>query len=292
MKHSKFPYLVLTPMLAILFTFTVLPIIGSFVIAFMDYNPLRAVGNSFVGFSNFVRFFSDELFKKSLGNTLYFVVMMTVTNIVITLIIAQLLSALSSNRWRSLFRVMFFMPCVAPLAAVSIIWMRSILPIKGGLLNMALIQLGIAPVNWLGSAGMIMTSIMILTQWADLGYNIILFIAGIQGIPDTFYEAAKIDGAGPFRRFFAITLPLLNKTFSFVFIMTLISEFQAFAQFSIVAKDGGPGRAGYVLSTYIYNTGFANKDLGYASAISVALFLIIMTVTLIQRRMVRVDWGY
>jgi multiple sugar transport system permease protein/raffinose/stachyose/melibiose transport system permease protein len=126
-----------------------------------------------------------------------------------------------------------------------------------------------------------------------VGYNIILFIAGIQGIPDDFYEAAQIDGAGPVKRFFMITMPLLARTLAFVVAMTFISQFQAFAQFSIMTNDGGgAGRAGYVLSTYIYNTGFKNKDMGYASTVSLALFALIMIVTVAQRRINRVDWGY
>ena len=113
-----------------------------------------------------------------------------------------------------------------------------------------------------------------------------------QGIPRDFYEAAEIDGAGPVRRFFSITLPLLTRTFSFVCIMTIISQFQAFAQFSILAPTGGPSRSAYVLGTYIYRIGFVSHDMGYASAVSVTLFLIMLVITLIQQRMNRVDWRY
>lgn len=293
MKKSKFPYIVLFPMVALLTVFVIIPIVASFVISFMQYNPLSAENNSFVGFANFQRLFKDEYFLLALKNTVYFVVVMTAVNIALSLTTAQLLCSLSSNKWRSLFRVSFFLPCVAPLAATSVVWMRSILPLKGGLINMILTAFGGSAMNWLGSASLLMTSIMIVSTWADLGYNIVLLIAGIQGIPNDFYEAAEIDGAGPIRRFFKITMPLLNKTLSFVLISTVISQFQVFAQFDIMAKGGGPGRAASVLSTFIYGQGFGTgKNMGYASAAAVIMFLIILVITMIQRRMSKTDWGY
>jgi multiple sugar transport system permease protein/raffinose/stachyose/melibiose transport system permease protein len=227
-----------------------------------------------------------------LFNTLYYVFAMVSINLCMTLVIAQVLCALSSNKWRSFFRVNFFMPCVAPLAAVALVWGRTIFLTKGGILNMLAGLFGMQPINWT-SAAMLMPPLILLSLWAAVGYNIILFIAGIQGIPDDFYEAAQIDGAGPVKRFFMITMPLLARTLAFVVAMTFISQFQAFAQFSIMTNDGGgAGRAGYVLSTYIYNTGFKNKDMGYASTVSLALFALIMIVTMAQRRINRVDWGY
>ena len=276
----------------LLVLFVIAPIVGSFVIAFFDYNPLRtAGGNHFTGLQNFLTLFHDELFVKSLANTLYYVGVMVGINLLMTLIIAWALCSLRANRWRSLFRVNFFMPCVAPLAAVAIIWQRSLFTTRGGL-NLLIGSLGIPAVNWLGQAATLMPSMILLSLWADVGYNIVLFIAGIQGIPEDFFEAAEIDGAGPVTRFLRITLPLLGRTLTFVVAMTLISQFQAFAQFSIIAPDGGTGRAAYVLSTYIYDVGFKIKDMGYASAVSIALFLLILIVTLLQKRFSRVDWGY
>jgi len=293
MKKSKFPYIVLTPMLLCLFLFIAVPIVGSFVISFFDYNPLRrGVGDQFIGFHNFEVLFRDSMFHTTLLNTLYYVFVMVGINLCMTLVIAQVLCSLTSNKWRSLFRVNFFMPCVAPLTAVAVVWQRTILPTKGGGMNMLLGLLGVQPINWLNSASMLMPSMIILSLWADVGYNIILFIAGMQGIPDDFHEAAQIDGANAVQRFFLLTLPLLGRTLAFVVAMTFISQFQAFAQFSIIAKDGGPGRAAYVLSTYIYNVGFKVKDMGYASAVSLALFALIMVVTVAQRRLSRIDWGY
>ncbi len=292
MKKTIFPYVVLAPMMLLLFVFLVLPILGSFVIALFKYNPLNETGNTFIGFENFRRLAADELFSISFVNTLIYVFIMVGVNLVITLLFAQLLTSLSSNKWRSLFRVLLFMPCVAPLAAVSVIWSKGIFPVKGGLLNKLLSYVGVAPINWLGNPSTLMPALLILSLWADIGYNIILFISGLQSIPLDYMDAAQIDGAGPIRRFFSITFPLLGRTFSYVTAMTLISQFQAFAQFAIVAPNGGIGRRGYVLSTYIYDMGFRNKDMGYASAVSLVLFFVILIVTLVQQRLNRVDWGY
>jgi len=287
-----FPFFVLVPILFLLVLFIIVPILGSFVISFLDYNPLRqAGGNMFVGFANYRSLFQDELFIKSLTNTLYYVFVMVGINLMMTLAIAYVLCLLTSNKWRSLFRVAFFLPCVAPLSAIAFVWSRSVFPTRGAL-NMLLALFGIPAVNWLGNPGTLMPSLILLSLWADVGYNIILFIAGIQGIPEDFFEAATIDGASALRSFVSVTLPLLGRTMAFVVAMTLISQFQAFAQFSIIAGSGGPGRAGYVLSTYIYDVGFKAKDMGYASAVSVALFFLMLIVTAVQQRLNRVDWGY
>lgn len=293
MKRSKFPYIVLIPLLSVMFLFIMVPILGSVVISFMDYNPLRAdgAGNMFVGLKNYVRLFGDHIFLKTLSNTLYFVVVMTVINLVFTLLVAQLLVGLRSARWRSLFRVTFFLPCVASLSVVAVVWSKALFPVKGGLLNMGLGLLGIPAVNWV-DADHIMNSMILLSLWADVGYNIILFISGIEGIPTSYMEAAEIDGAGPIRRFLSITFPLLNRTFTFVLLMTLISYFQVFVQFQIIAKGGGQDYAAYMMSTFIYSMGFGNKEMGYASAGAMIMFIIIMAFTLVQQKLNKVDWGY
>ena len=147
-------------------------------------------------------------------------------------------------------------------------------------------------VAWTGDPDYVMISVIIFTLWADLGYNIILFSAGIDGIPGEVYEAAAIDGAGPVRKFFSVTLPLLGRTTTFVVLMTLISYFQMFAQFSVLLYKDGPQNSGLVLTSYIYKTAFVNKDMGYAAAISVILFLMILIVSLVQRKLGKVEWEY
>ena len=217
----------------------------------------------------------------------------TVTlNIVITLILAQLITVLSSNKIRSFFRTMFFIPCVAPLVATSTVWGGNIYSTRYGIINTVLSHFNIQPINFLGNADLVMYALIIFTIWADFGYNTVLFSAGLDSIPLEFTEAGKIDGAGPIRRFLYITFPLLGRTFAFVSIMTIISHFQMFVQFMVLAQRGGPNGASTVLTLYVYKLGFINKDMGYASAVALVLFLIIMVVTLVQRRLNRVDWGY
>jgi multiple sugar transport system permease protein len=292
MRNRKFVSMILTPTFIYLSFIMFLPILGNVVVSFMDYNPLRTE-NSFIGFDNYVRMLGDDSFYKALGNTLVFVAVTVVINIMISLAIATLISQLKSNKTRSFFRMIAFLPCIAPLVASSVVWLRSIYPTDGGLLNMIIKACGGNAINWLGSADFLMVAVVIFTIWADIGYNIILFSAGIDGIPSEFYQASSIDGAGRWKQFKKITLPLLGGTLTFVFVMTLISHFQMFAQFNVLAFKGmGPQQSGLVLTSYIYKMAFEQKDMGYASAISMALFVIILIITLIQQRLSKVDWEY
>jgi multiple sugar transport system permease protein/raffinose/stachyose/melibiose transport system permease protein len=290
-KNNRFVLMVLTPIIVLFMTFMILPIGGAFVISLFDYNPVRSQ-NPFIGFANFTKLLNDRIFVKSLTNTLTFVFVTVALNIAITLTLAFLITMLRSNKLRSLFRVLFFMPCIAPLVASATVW-RGLYAVDYGLINNILRGVFHVPaINWIGTPAFVLPAIVIFTLWADMGYNIILFSAGMDGIPTDFYEAAELDGAGHIKRFFTITLPLMGRTFSFVLAMTLISHFQMFAQFQVLATKGGPNQSANVLTYYIYKTAFQSRDMGYASAISVVLFLLIMVFTAIQQRINRVDWGY
>jgi len=297
MRNNKFVAIVLVPIFLFLFVFSVLPVVLGLIIAMFDYKMLAPV-QTFVGLGNMIRLFSDSVFFKALKNTLVFVVVTVSLNIVITLVISQLICSMKRMWMRGLMRVVFFMPCVAPLVASSVVW-GSMYNFEYGLINVMLGQLfNMPPQSWLGTAATLMPSIIVFTLWADIGYNIILLTAGIDGIPTDMLEAAAIDGANPFRRFFSITLPMLGRTMSFVVAMTLISHFEMFAQFLILNRSsgpvsGGPNDAGMVLTLYTYKAAFyGNKEMGYGSAIAVVLFGIIMIFTIIQQRLSRVDWGY
>jgi multiple sugar transport system permease protein/raffinose/stachyose/melibiose transport system permease protein len=284
--------LILIPAFLHLTVFMLIPILGNGVVSFMEYNPLRT-DNTFTGFDNYVKLLGDEVFFKSLVNTLVFVIVTVTLNLLLSLTLATLISQLKSNKTRSFFRMIAFLPCIAPLVAASVVWQRSIYPTDSGLLNMVIKAFGGGNVNWLGSADYLMIAVVIFTIWADIGYNIILFSAGIDGIPGELYQASSLDGAGRWRQFKNITLPLLGRTFAFVVIMTLISHFQMFAQFNVLAYKGmGPQNSGLVLTSYIYKMAFEHKEMGYASAISMALFIIILIITLIQQRLSKVDWEY
>ncbi len=277
-------------MLHMLF-FIVLPIIIGLIISFFEYNPLSD-NNTFVGLDNFKNLLSDQNFMKALKNTFVFVLFTVALNISLSLVIAQLISYFKSNKVRSFFRMVFFLPCIAPMVATSVVFARSIFPTTTGLLNLFLNSIGLKSVNWLGDPKVLMISVIAYTLWVDIGYNIILFSAGIDGIPAYVYEAADLDGTSEWRKFRKITMPLLGRSFQFVIVQTLISHFQMFAQFSVLILKDGPQNSGLVLSRYIYKNAFEYKDMGYASAVSMILFIIILILSLIEQKRHDVDWEY
>ena len=289
--NRRFLLLVLVPCFAEVFVFLVLPIIGTCLISFMEYNPLHSE-NSFVGINNYVRLLHDQSFFKAMGNTLVFTFSAVAINIVLALAMAVAISQFESNRTRSFFRMMVFLPCIAPMVAAPAVWLRSLYEPRGGMFNARLRAFGLDGISWVGDARYLMISVIIFTLWADIGYNVILFSAGIDGIPGNLYESARLDGAGRWQLFRMITLPLLGRTTTFILLMTLISYFQMFAQFQIFAPKEGPQQSGLVMTGYIYKQAFVNKEMGYAAAISMALFAVILVVSALQQRINRVDWEY
>lgn len=290
-SDRRFLSVVLIPASLQVLVFLVIPIFGTFLISFMDYTPLRDT-NFFTGLRNYVEMFQDQNFWIAMRNTMVFTFGAVALNIVISLATATLICQLKSNKTRSFFRMMSFLPCMAPMVASSVVWQRTILSTQGGFLNKIITALGGEAVAWLGDARYIMISVIIFTLWADVGYNIILFTAGIDGIPDYLYEAAGLDGAGRWMKFRHVTLPLLGRTTAFVVLMTLNSYFQMFAQFEVLVRQGGPKNSGLVMTSYIYKMAFVQKQMGYAAAISMALFLVIAVVYVIQRKLSKVDWEY
>ena len=287
----KFLLLVLIPIFIEAIIFLVIPILGTCGISFMDYNPLNHSAD-FVGLDNYKEMLHDPDALIAFKNTIIFTVVAVFLNIIISLFIATLISQMRSNKTRSFFRMIVFLPCMAPMVASAVVWGRSILNTKIGLINQIIEHLGGDGVAWTGDARYVMISVIVFTLWADLGYNIILFSAGIDGIPAEVYEAADLDGAGGWKKWYNITLPLLGRTTTFVILMTLISYFQMFAQFSVLLFKDGPQNSGLVLTSYIYENAFVYKEMGYAAALSVVLFLLITIVSLVQQRVNKVDWEY
>ena len=271
--------------------FLVIPILGTCGISFMNYNPLSHSAE-FVGLDNYKELLDDPDAVIAFKNTIVFTLVAVALNIVISLFIATLICQMRSNKTRSFFRMIVFLPCMAPMVASAVVWGRSILNTKIGLVNQIIEFFGGEGVAWTGDARYVMFSVIVFTLWADLGYNIILFCAGIDGIPGEVYEAADLDGAGGWKKWYNITLPLLGRTTTFVILMTLISYFQMFAQFSVLLFKDGPQNSGLVLTSYIYENAFIYKQMGYAAALSVVLFLLITIVSLVQQRINRVDWEY
>ena len=270
------------PALMSIFVFFFLPVIAALVISFTDLD-IYSLGDlsksRFVGFSNYLRLFQDPLFWTALQNTFYFVLVAGPLSIGISLSAALLLNS-KLIRFKSLFRLSYFMPVVTTLVAVAIVW-RFIYHPKFGILNFLLNFLGINPIDWLGDPIWAMPAIILMSVWKNFGYNMIIFIAGLQNIPEHLYEAAVIEGANRWQQFKSITLPMLAPTTLFVSIITMIGFFQLFAE-PYVMTQGGPLNRTLSIVLYMYQEGFRWWNMGYSAAIAFVLFFIILLGTLLQ----------
>jgi len=188
-------------------------------------------------------------------------------------------------RWKSLFRTIYFTPFVTTLVAVAIVW-RYLYHTRYGLLNYALSAVGVAPVDWLGDPRWAMPAIILMAVWKNFGYNMLIFIAGLQSIPEELYDAANVDGAGPWRTFRSVTLPMLGPTLLFVGVITMIGYFQLFAE-PYVMTQGGPLRSTTSVVLLMYEEGFRWWRMGYAASIAFVLFIVILAATLVQLRIQR-----
>lgn len=300
--------------------FAVLPVVWAFLLAFFDYSPQRAstgplgLGdtNPFVGLQNFQNMltgetFEAQLFRSSLNNTLIFAFLVLPLNLLITVPLAALIEA-THERVKPIFRLIFFFPVVTSSVGVAVMWGFIYHP-QNGLLNGFILtlsdfltSLGIQPPSrqiWLTNARseiagipLSMIAIVIAYLWQDFGYNTIIFIAALQGIPDTFKEAAAVDGATPWQIFRHITLPLLRPTILLTSVLTMISSFQVFDLIQVLTPSGGPQGQTRVLTIDIYENAFRFQRMGWSAAVSVALFLLVFIVTLIQFRLLRSEWEY
>lgn len=267
----------LGPNLVGFLVFTIFPIGASLIISFYEW-PLLGAAIA-VGLKNFVRMFTqDPVFWQISFNTIYFVSGYIVLNLIVSLGLAVWLT--SGIRFAGLLRFVFFLPVVAPMVANSVVWRLLFVP-ETGLLAALFATVGLQAPNWLGSPNWAMPSVILMSVWAGFGYNMIIFIAGIQAIPASIYEAAEIDGVNAWSRFRHITFPMISPSIFFATVMTLISALKVFEQ-PFILTGGGPGSSTTTIVFYLYQQGFQNYDLGYASSIAWMLFLVIMFVTAIQ----------
>lgn len=279
----------LAPAVSAIFIFFFIPVIAAFIISFTDFD-IYTLGDlstlRFIGFDNYSKLLNDELFWTSLENTFYFVVVAGPLSIAVSLSAALLLNS-KLTKFKSLFRLAYFLPVVTTLVAVAIVW-RFIYHPNFGILNFFLGLVGINPIDWLGDPFWAMPSIIILAVWKIFGYNMIIFIAGLQNIPDELYEAADIEGASALQKFRHITLPMLAPTTIFVSIITMIGYFQLFAE-PYVMTQGGPLNKTLSIVQYMYQEGFRWWNMGYSASIAFVLFVIIFIGTLIQFRIQKIN---
>lgn len=274
-SQGRWAYLFLAPQLVGLIVFSLGPLVFLFVLSFFSWDGFGH--ERFVGWRNFQFTFSDPDFWKAVLNTIYYTVLTVPAGIILAILVAV---ALNRIRFRNVYRVLYFMPVVTSSVAVGVIWMW-LLNGKFGVLNALLAQIGIHGPDWLTNTQLVMPSIAIVSIWWGLGFNMILFLAGLQSIPQVFYEAAEIDGASKFQQFRRITIPLLSPTTLFVSIITIIGSFQVFDQ-TYVITDGGPAKASYTLVLHIYKLAFENFTFGKSAAAAVCLFVMILVFTSLQ----------
>jgi ABC-type sugar transport system permease subunit len=260
------------------------PIVYSFVLSFFNWN-LLAPDKQFIGLDNFKELLSDRIFYTALKNTLIYAAGVVPTQTVVALSMAVLLN--QNVRGRPFFRTAFYVPSVTASVVTSVIFMW--IYAKPGLLNYALSLLGIAGPDWLANPDIALSSIMMLNIWSTAGYFMISFLAALQDIPESLYESARLDGAGILRTFWYITVPMLRPTMLFVTTLGMIGCFQVFDQIYVMSS-GGPADATTTMSYFIYQNAFKYFRMGYASAGSVILFLIIFFVATVQKRYLRTQF--
>lgn len=282
--NLKIVFFFLAPSIGAIFIFFFIPVVAAFVISFTDFD-IYTLGDfstlRFIGLDNYSKLLNDELFWTALKNTFYFVVVAGPLSIAVSLSAALLLNS-KLAKFKSLFRLAYFLPVVTTLVAVAIVW-RFIYHPNFGILNFFLGLVGINPIDWLGDPFWAMPSIILLAVWKNFGYNMIIFIAGLQNIPEELYEAADIEGANGFQKFRHITLPMLAPTTLFVSIITMIGYFQLFAE-PYVMTQGGPLNKTLSIVQYMYQEGFRWWNMGYSASIAFVLFIIIFIGTLVQFR--------
>lgn len=269
-------WIFVAPQLIGLIVFAVIPLLMSFGISFHSWDGI-ASSMKFVGIDNYIDQITDPNFRKALMNTLIYSVMFIPLDLILALLLAI---AVQKIKGKSFYRLFYFMPVVTGSVSVGVIW-TWIMNGDFGLLNNLLAAVGIEGPNWLADPKIVLFSIVIVSVWWNVGYNMVLLLAGLQNIPQVYYEAAEIDGANKWNAFRHITLPMLSPTLFFVLIMTIISSFQVFDQ-AFVMTQGGPMKASYTLVYHIYQSAFVEFKMGSACASSMILFVIILIITLIQ----------
>ena len=277
-------FLFLAPALLAIGVFFFLPVIAAFILSFTDFD-IYSLGNldyaRFIGFKNYLQLIGDPLFWKALKNTLYFLLVGGPLSIAVSLAAALMLQS-KLIRFKGLFRTAYFAPVVTTLVAVAVVW-RFVYHPRFGLLNYTLSLFGVGPIDWLGDPYWAMPAIILMAVWKNFGYNMIIFIAGLQNIPQEMYEAAAIDGAGKLQQFTSITLPLLAPTTLFISIVTMIGYFQLFAE-PYVMTQGGPLNSTLSIVLLMYQQGFRWWNMGYSAALAFVLFAFILAGSILQSR--------
>jgi multiple sugar transport system permease protein len=277
--------LFLTPALVVLIVFFFIPVIAGFALSVTDFD-LYSIGDihnlRFIGLHNYATVVRNDVFWTAFFNTIYFSIVGGPLTVATSLAAALLVNA-KVARWKAIFRTIYFAPVVTTLVAVAMVF-RFLYHPRFGVINLLLAKVGLPQADWLGDPRFAMPAIVLFAVWKNFGYNMIIFIAGLQNIPEDLYEAARIDGAGAWRQFRHITLPMLGPTFLFVGIVTAIGYLQLFAE-PYVMTHGGPVNKTLSAVMLMYQQGFKWWRMGYAAAIAFLLFLVIGAATVLQMQL-------
>lgn len=278
---TAYLFLLLALVLAILFI--VVPIGKAFTYGFTDYYLLKPNDKQFIGLENFQRIFTDEIFIKSFLNTLKFVVLVVPIQLGMALGLALIVNKKVVGN--GFFRTAYFSPTVLSLVVISILWTVLLNP-SSGLINEILMNLGLPAQPFLTSASQAMPSIVMISAWSGCGYQMMIFLAGLTNIDSSLYEAADLDGCGPFRKFWYITLPGLKPITMFLVITTTIQAFKLIVQ-PMVMTGGGPDYSTMTILQYIYEYGYRHRNIGYASSITIVFTIFLIVVSIIIKRLFR-----
>ncbi len=274
-------YLFVAPYLLLFAAFLAVPVVYGFYISLHDWHVLGRA-RPFVGFANYSALLRDDLFHTALLNTAYFALLTVLPGNAASLLLALGLNA--RVKGETLFKTLYYLPVVLSVAVTAIIW-RWLYSTEFGIINHYLSALGGPRPAWLNSPALAMPSLAVMSIWWGAGGNMLIYLAGLRGIPDEYYEAARMDGAGTWARFRHVTLPLLRPALLFCLVMSLIGSSQVFGQ-SYILTGGGPHYSTLTVVLYMYQTGFSLYRMGYACAVAYVLFALVLGLTVVQYRLV------
>lgn len=283
--ETRAALLFLAPAIVLLVVFFFAPVLAGLALSLTDFD-LYTIGDTnnlrFVALHNYRELLTSSIFWTAFGNTLYFALVGGPLTVMVSLAAALLVNA-KMTRYKAFFRTVYFAPVVTTLVAVAIVFKYLYHP-RFGLLNRALDTIGLPQPDWLGNPRLAMFAIILLAVWKGFGYTMIIFIAGLQNIPEDLYEAARLDGAGAWQQFRHVTLPMLGPTFLFVGIVVAIGQLQIFAEPYVMTR-GGPLNSTVTMVMLMYEQGFKFWRMGYAAAVAFVLFVVIGTATVLQMRL-------
>lgn len=282
-SKKKFVLIGLLPIVFMYALIFLYPILRALFISFTNMKLLKR-GYELIGFENYIKIINDQVFIKSFLNTLYFTVVYLFITVVVGLLIALFINSLS-KLFQNIIKVILFLPVITLTISAGLIWQWMYAP-SFGILNYLLSLIGLGPFVYLVSPNMVIPSIVIFVSWKWIGINIIIFLAGLQSIPNEYYEAAKIDGANSLKMFRSVTLPLLIPTIEFIFITTVLASLQVFTEIFILTR-GGPGTSSRSIAFHVYEVGFKFLKMGEAAAVAFILFAFILILTIFQFRVFR-----